>query len=292
MQSFDYHRPESLEETLGLLGELGDDALPVAGATDVWVGIHAGKFAPRALISLRGVSALGGLAPGEDGGLALGATTPHGVVEDSAWVAEHFPALHRACSSVGSRQVRNVGTVGGNLCNAAPSADSAVPLLLYDAVCEIAGPAGRREVALESFFTGPGKTVLEHGELLVGVRLPAPPPRTWADYWKLTRRKGMELPILGVGARVSLAEDGRTVRTARIALGVAGPTPARARRAEAALEGKPLTAEAVRGAAEVASDDARVRDSWRGKAWYRREMVRVLVPRVLERAGAPVEGSG
>jgi carbon-monoxide dehydrogenase medium subunit len=285
MAQLEYYRPETLDKALALLDELGEQAVPVAGATDVWVNLRAKKIAPRALVSLRGLAGLAGLRP-DGSSLAVGATTPHGVVEDSAWMAEHFPALHRACSAVGSRQVRNVGTVGGNLCNAAPSADSAVPLLLYDARCVIRSSAGLREVAVADFFRGPGRNALRPGELLTEIRVPLPGPRTFSGYWKHTRRKAMELPLLGVGALVSLAEDGETVVKARIALGVAGPVPLRIAEAEASLEGRRLTAEAVRDAAGIAAEKAQVRDSWRSKAWYRREMIRVLIPRVLTEAGA------
>ena len=285
MARFEYYRPETLGNALALLDDLGEAAVPVAGATDVWVNLREKKIAPKALVSLRGVPELAFLRH-EGPALVIGAATPHAAVEDSEWVASRFPALHRACSSVGSRQVRNVGTVGGNLCNAAPSADSAVPLLLYDAVCIVRGPLVVREVPIAEFFQGPGKTALERAELLTEIRLPPPAPRTHAGYWKHTRRKAMELPLLGVGALVSLADDGRTVAQARIALGVAAPVPVRSRRAEAALAGQPLSREAVRAAAEIAAEDAQVRDSWRGRAWYRREMIRVLIPRVLEEAGA------
>ncbi len=289
MHTFEYCRPASLAEALRLLAER-EGAVPVAGATDVWVAAKAGKIAPSMLISLRGIERLRGIRPDGDG-VHLGATTPHAEVEDSAMLEARYRALHRACSGVGSRQIRNVGTVGGNLCNAAPSADSAVPLLLYDAVCEVEGPRGKRSIPVEQFFLAPGRNALGRGELLTGIRLPAPPDRTHADYWKLTRRKAVELPILGVGVRVSLGPGGE-VREARIALGVAGPTPIRVRKAESVLVGKPLTRERVAEAAEVAAGEARVRDSWRGKAWYRRQMIRVLVPRVLERAGALRSGEG
>lgn len=283
MYAFEYLRPETVDEALALLAGR-EGAVPVAGATDVWVGLRAGKLSALALVSLRRISGLAGIRE-EAGAIVLGAATTHAAVEDSALVAERLPALHRACSAVGSRQVRNVGTVGGNLCNAAPSADSAVPLLLYDAVCVARGPGGERAIPVAEFFLAPGTNALAPGELLTEIRVPAPPERTHSDYWKLTRRKAVELPILGVGVRVSLDGSG-VIRQARVALGVAGPTPLRARSAEAALEGRPLTRESVAEAAEAAAQDAQVRDSWRGKAWYRRQMIRVLVPRVLERAGA------
>ncbi len=285
MARFAYHRPTTLSEALGMLADLGPGAVPVAGATDVWVNLRAGKIAPQALVSLRGVRELAGLHPSEHG-LLIGACTPHADVEDSAWVAERLPALHQACSQVGSRQIRNVGTVGGNLCNAAPSADSAVALLLYDAECRIQGPEGHRSVPLAEFFAGPGSTVLGPGELLVEIRVPVPEGgRTFSGYRKLTRRKAMELPILGVGARVTVDESG-VVTAARIALGVAGPTPCRAPEAERILEGERLGPEVVRAATDKGAHKARVCDSRRGEAGYRREMIRVLIPRILEEAGA------
>lgn len=283
MTSFQYFRPESLGEAVALLAER-EGRLPVAGATDVWVGLQAKKLTPSALVALGRIPELKGLRE-DGGGLILGATVTHGEIEDSTAVWTRFPALHRACSSVGSRQVRNVGTVGGNLCNAAPSADSAVPLLLYDAVCVVRGTKGVRPIPVEEFFLGPGRNALAPGELLTEIRVPALQGPTYGDYWKLTRRKAVELPILGVGARVTLDGEG-SVRLARIALGVAGPTPVRVREAEALLEGRPLTRESAEAAADAAAGSAQVRDSWRGKAWYRREMIRVLIPRVLERAGA------
>lgn len=291
MHAFEYLRPETVDEALALLAAR-EGAVPVAGATDVWVGIQAKKIAPSALVSLRRIPGLAGIRE-EGGAVTLGAATTHAAVEDSVLVWERLPALHRACSAVGSRQVRNVGTLGGNLCNAAPSADSAVPLLLYDAVCVARGPKGERGIPVAEFFLAPGRNALAPGEILAEIRVPAPTPtplgRTYADYWKLTRRKAVELPILGVGVRVSLDGAG-VVRQARVALGVAGPTPLRARTAEAALEGRPLTRESAAEAAEAAAQEAQVRDSWRGKAWYRRQMIRVLVPRVLERAGALPSG--
>lgn len=302
--ALDYLRPTSLAEAISLLSSV-EGAQPVAGATDVWVGIRSKKHAPKALVSLKRIPNLRFILPDRDldayegrgegvsgtSGVLLGAATTHGDVEDSAWMKSFFPAVHQACSGVGSRQVRNVATVGGNICNAAPCADSAVGLLLYDAQLVLVGPQGERELPLSEFFVGPGETRLGPAEILKEIKVPAPGPRTFAYYWKHTRRKGVELPLLGVGARLTLAEDG-TITCARISLGVCAPMPARSVEAEKVLEGKKLTAELAQEAGEVAARNALVRDTWRGRAWYRREMVRVLVPRVIGLSGALDAASG
>lgn len=285
MPHFDYHRPETMDRALELLAELGEGALPVAGATDVWVNLRLKKIAPKALVSLRGLSELCGLKK-IDGFLEIGAATPHAVLEDSPEVAALYPALHQAASAVGSRQVRNVGTIGGNLCNAAPSADTAVPLFLYDAVLVLRSASGERTVTPAEFFVSPGKTSLRTGEILTAIRLPDPEPGTFSGYIKHTRRKAMELPLLGVGVLVTLSPGGKTVQKARVALGVAGPVPMRAAKAEEALMGTGLTAETAVQAARLAAGEAKVRDSWRAKAWYRRRMIEVLMPRILSEAGA------
>ena len=285
MSRLEYHRPTSVGEALGLLGRLGPTAVVAAGATDVWVNLRLKKIKPGAVVSLRNIPELNYLSV-EGDTLRLGAATPHSVVEDSEWIGEKFPALRQACASVGSRQVRNVGTVGGNLCNAAPSADTAVALLLYDASLEIAGPHGTRTLPVAEFFRGPGVSALGPGELLTGISLKAPAGKSWSGYIKHTRRKAMELPLLGVGALVTLGADGQTVTSARFALGVAAPTPMRALAAEEFLTGKKFTPEIVAEAASVAAGEARVRDSWRARGWYRQDMIKVLIPRVFTDAGA------
>ncbi|MHB9115787.1 MAG: FAD binding domain-containing protein [Thermoleophilia bacterium] len=286
--TFDYLRPANLAEAVNMLAEAGDQARVLAGATDLWVDLRAGKIAPKAIVSLKGLGELRGLRPErpDGGGVTLGALTPHAWVEDSDWAAAHMPAVQQACSGVGSRQVRNVGTVGGNICNAAPCADSATALLLFDAALRLEGPEGTRDLRLADFFVGPKQTRLLPGEILTEVKVADPGPRTFSRYIKHTRRKGVELAMMSVGVRLTLAEDLRTVRKARIALGICAPTPTCSARAESVLEGRPLTPENVCAAAEAAADDSLVRDTWRGRAWYRREMIRVLIPRAVEESGA------
>lgn len=303
MTMFEFFSPGSVEDAVTILARWSEAAMPVAGATDLWVNIKSGKAQPQALVSLRGISALRGLAYEGDGAIAgganggggavaargaltIGAATPHADIEDSAWVAEHFAGLQQACAGLGSRQVRNVGTLGGNICNAAPCADSATGLMLFDASVVLTGPDGVREMTLADFFIGPGQTRRGPAEILTQIRVADPGPHTYSGYQKHTRRKGVELAMMSVGVRITLADDGVTVAKARISLGVCAPTPTCSADGEAYLEGRPLTRENAVRAAELAAAESRVRDSWRGKAWYRREMIRVLVPRVIEQSGA------
>jgi len=303
----EFYSPGSVEDAVGMLARWSETAMPVAGATDMWVNMKSGKVRPQALVSLRGIGALRGIAyegggtvagaidAGAGGGggvvaargaLAIGAATPHADIEDSAWVAAHFAGLQQACAGLGSRQVRNVGTLGGNICNAAPCADSATGLMLFDASVVLAGPEGVREMPLADFFIGPGQTRRGPAEILTQIRIADPGPNTYSGYQKHTRRKGVELAMMSVGVRITLADDGVTVAKARISLGVCAPTPMCSADGEAYLEGRPLTRENAVRAAELAATESRVRDSWRGRAWYRREMIRVLVPRVIEQSGA------
>jgi aerobic carbon-monoxide dehydrogenase medium subunit len=210
------------------------------------------------------------------------------MLELSPLIRRDFPVLADAVTQIGSVQIRNVATLGGNIVNAVPSADGAIPLITLGAQVRIRGPKGERSMELEDFFIGPGQTLLEPGEILMEFIIPKAPPRTGAAYCKHTRRAAMELPLLGVAVMLSLGEDAITCSQARIGLGVHAPTPMRAKNAERLLEGNPLSEEALQKAGKTASEECRARDSIRGEAWYRREMVEVLVPRMarvaMERA--------
>jgi len=201
-------------------------------------------------------------------------------LELSAVIRKHFPILTDAVGNIGSVQIRNVATIGGNIVNAVPSADGATPLIALGAKIRLAGPKGERTMVLEDFFTGPGQTVLRQGEILREFIVPRLPPRTGGAYWKHMRRAAMELPILGVSVLLSLAEDMQTCEEARIGLGVMAPTPMRAKKAEAVLRGKKLSADILEEAGKVAASESKPRDTARGEAWYRREMVEVLIPRL------------
>ncbi len=289
MRKFTYLIPRSLDEAISLHESHQGRARYIAGGTDILVKIKERKESPDYLISLKHI--LGQDRPllnRDTGELYIGSFVTHRSIETSKLIQSTYPILHDAVRNIGSVQVRNIATIGGNLVNAVPSADGAIPLIVLDAQAKIYGAKGLRSLELIHFFLGPGQSVLEKGEILTELAVPPLLPRTGSAYIKFGRRKAMELPLLGVGVLLSFAEDFETCVKARIALGVAAPTPIRVFGAEKYLEGKPINPGTLAEAGKIASEEARVRDSIRGVAWYRREMVAVLVRRMglkcLERA--------
>ena len=285
MRKFTYLAPKSLDEAVSLHESYGERAKYIAGGTDVLVKIKEGKLAPDYLISLKGI--LDQDRPylnHETGELFIGAFLTHSAIERSSVVRLNYPILHDAVKNIGSVQIRNVATIGGNLVNAVPSADGAIPLIAMDGKAHIYGAKGRRKAELRRFFLGPGQCDLERGEILLEIVIPPPLPRTGGAYIKHGRREAMELPMLGVGTQLSLEEDMVTCARARICLGVAAPTPLRCLEAENYLVGKSVDEASLAEAGRLAAEESRVRDSIRGLAWYRREMVGVLVKRMGTKA--------
>ena len=294
MRPFTYLTPKTLDEAISLHQSHGERAKYIAGGTDVLVKIKEGKLMPDYLISLKHI--IGQDRPffnPETGELYIGAFCTHRSIEQSPLVKHHYPILHDAVKNIGSMQIRNVATIGGNLVNAVPSADGAIPLIALDGRANIYGPKGQRAIDLGRFFLGPGQCDLEAGEILTEIVIPPLLPRTGSAYVKHGRREAMELPMLGVGVLLSLKEDMVTCARARVCLGVAAPTPFRALQAEKHLEGRPADEGHLAEAGQIAARESKVRDSIRGVAWYRREMVAVLVKRMglkaLERANGKSE---
>jgi len=302
---YDYHKPGTIEEAVGLMATL-DGAQYIAGGTDVMVLIRQKKLKPKNLISVRNIKGLAYIDTAN--GLKFGAATTHSDIDSHDVIKRKYSALTDATSNLGSLQIRNVATVAGNICNAAPSADTACPLLVLDASVSIIGPKGDRNVAIDDFFRGPGKTVLEPGELVKEFVIPAFGENTASAYIKHTRRQAMDLPILGVAARITISmksgsearckdmfctidsianilsklkDEGLTIEDARIAMGVVAPRPIRAKKAEAALKGKIVSPELFAEIGNIAASEAQPRDSIRGEAWYRSEMIKVLAKRAL-----------
>jgi carbon-monoxide dehydrogenase medium subunit len=301
--TFDYLKPQTLQEALHLLDQHGEKSKLVAGGTDVMVMIKKGNLSPEVVVSLRGISGLDHLLC-ENGALRIGAMVTHRAVEKSERIRKEYSALSDAVDVLGTVQVRNVATIAGNICTAAPSGDTAPPLLVLGARVKLLSPEGQRTIPLEEFFKGPGETVVKDGEILTELVVPKPLPHTGSAYWKHKRRGALDLPMLGVSVLLSLNKDriscGELLRArspvssifhalekddlvcneVRIALGVAGPTPMRAFKAESLLRGRKISDGLLDEVAETASEEARPRDSIRGEAWYRKEMVKVFVKRM------------
>lgn len=294
MRRFDYLIPRSLDEAISMVESYGERAKYIAGGTDLLVKIKEGKLRPDYLVSLKKIPGLDELnwQGTPEAETRIGALVTHRQLELSPVTRWHYPIIHDAVSNIGSVQIRNVATIGGNLANAVPSADGAIPLVALDARVRIQGPKGSREMELLHFFLGPGQTVLERGEVLTEIILPPKSPRTGGAYMKFGRREAMELPIVGVGVVLELEEEGERCKKAAIALGVAAPTPMRAHQAEKFLEGKEINEKVLDEAGRIASEESKVRDSVRGAAWYRREMVRVLVKRMGLKALERIKQAG
>ncbi len=272
----EYHRPHSLGEALELKAAV-PGARVIAGGTDLMVRLRSRELAPPALISLRRIPDLAGVRE-EQGGARIGAATTFTDLLADPIVARDYPVLAQAAGRVGSRQIRNAGTVGGNLANASPCADSAPPLLALGARVRLERSGGSRELPLEDFFLGPGAAALEADEILTAVLLPPPEPGARAVFLKKGRVK-MDLAVASVA--VLLVVEGDTCRRARVTAGSVGPVPLRLREVEALLEGAVPTPERVAEAAEVAMRSVTPITDVRGAADYRRRIVGVFLKRAL-----------
>ena len=292
LKTLEYFAPKSLPEALSLLQERGEEGRALAGGTDLVVQVkEGGKIpTPSYLVSLRRLPELRGIDFSERDGLRIGATVTMTEAAESAPLRERYRALADGAENVGSIQTMNMATIGGNVCNAAPSADTAPPLLTFEAVAVIAGPKGERDVPIEEFWLGPNQTALQQGELLRELRLPAPPANTGGVYVRQTPRKQMDIAVVGVAVLLTLGQGDRIER-ARIALAAVAPTPIRARKAEAALEGKAVSEALFAEAAETATTEASPIGDVRGSAEFRRHLVRVTTERCLREAAQRARAS-
>lgn len=277
---FAYHRPATVEEACRILaGEPG--AAVLAGGTDLMVHLRQpwrGQR-PPAVVNVKRIPGLDAIAVA-DGAIRLGALASLTALIEHPVIRAEYPVLPATARYMGSPAIRNLATVGGNLCNASPAADLPPVLLALDAEAGIAGPGWARRLPLERFFRGPGQTVLLPGELLVWVEFPRRRPPWPIRYERLDVRRAMDIAI--AGAALAVCRDRPGVRDARVALCAVAPTPIRVREAEAVLATEGLTDAAIAQAAELASAAARPISDVRAAAAYRREMVGVLVRRGLE----------
>jgi CO/xanthine dehydrogenase FAD-binding subunit len=283
LPKFDYLEPNTIDEALSMLSQYKGRAKVMAGGTDILPKLKRREIkAPEYIIALKGIPDLDYIKYDEVEGLSLGALTTIHAVEISPIVRERFGVLFQAAESMASAQVRNRGTVAGNLCNAVPSADTAPALFTLEASLKLISPNGKRTVNVQDFFTGPNKTVLTDEEILQEIHVPNLPPNSRGRYLKLTPRRSMDLAVVGVAA-VVVAED-RICNDIRTALGAVAPTPIRARRAENIIKGQKLSDEVIERAARIAAEECHPISDHRASAEYRCNMVEVLTKQAIQQA--------
>jgi CO/xanthine dehydrogenase FAD-binding subunit len=278
-------QPTTLEEAGAIVKDKGPGGRFLAGGTDLLIAVKEKGFSPSYVVDLKRIPGLAGISEASDGSVTIGALTTMREVEISPIVLKKYPFLAQSAAEVGSIQIRNRATIGGNMANATPSADVAPALLALDAQVKIAGSNGERTIDLEQLFQGPGKTSMAPEEILTTIIIPPVSPALVGEYIKFSPREMMDLAYIGVAVALTL-NGGNKCQKVRIALGAVSPTPMRARRAEALLENQILTeALAEKAGAEAAAESKPISDV-RSSAEYRREMVRVNTKRALLNAAA------
>lgn len=282
MRKFEFIQPVTAAEAIALLATHGPRASLLAGGTDLLVEIKEGVRAPDVIIDAKKIPGLRELTFSPSDGLRFGALVTVREIETHDSVRAHYRGLWQAVREVGSIQIRNRATAAGNICRASPSADTIPPLIADGASLHILGASGERVVALEDFFTGPGRTVLGAQEIVTAISVPPPRPGTGKCYIKHGRRKAMELATVGVA--VSLVMSAGACTSLRIALGAVSPTPIRARKAEAVLEGKAPDEASIAACGAVAASETSPISNVRGSADYRRKMVDELTQRAIRSA--------
>ncbi|MFB3884831.1 MAG: xanthine dehydrogenase family protein subunit M [Thermodesulfobacteriota bacterium] len=271
---FNYLEPRTVEEAVRLLIQYQGTAKVIAGGTDLLNQIRMKMVKPEYILDISYIPGLDYIKYNGDGRLSIGALTTIRSLERSAEIREHHPVISEAASLIGSMAIRNVGTIGGNLCHASPSAETAPSLIGLGARVKLTGPHGERMVALERFFTGPGQTVLQTGELMAEIEVPALPPKTRGLYLKHTTRGTVNPAIVGVASIVTM--DGKRCKEIKLVLGAVAPTPIRAKKAEEILRGKEIDDLLIEKAARAASEESSPISDVRASADYRKEMVKVF----------------
>lgn len=284
MQEFEYVAPRTLDEAIRLMAENGIRAKALAGGSDVLVQLRGGRYEIDRLVDVKKVPELNQLDCSQSDGLTLGAAVPCYRVYEDETVRKLYPGLVDSASLIGSIQIQGRASVGGNLCNAAPSGDAIPALLVLDASCNVAGPNGNRTIPVSEFCTAPGRNSLQDGELLVNIQLPAPKPNSGAHFLRFIPRNEMDIAIVGVGASVVLDESKQRILSAKIALGAVAPTPVLAKEAGDLLAGKPANEASIEEAAEAAKAAARPISDMRGTVEQRIHLVGVLTKRALREA--------
>ena len=271
---FEYYEPKTLSEAVELLNKLGPEAKILAGGTDLIVLMKQRVIEPRYIVNIKKIKELNFI---EDRGdhLAIGAATKLRTIEKNSIVKEKFTALYEAVKAMAGVQIRNMGTIGGNLCNASPAADTAPPLMVFDAELKIVGPGYEKIIPITQFFKGPKKTILNYNEILAEIKIPYQSPNTGSAFIKISRT-AMDLAKVNVAVALRVDEDDR-ITWIRVALGSVAPTPVRAKTVEEALIDKKFSEDIVGEAAKLVVNDISPITDIRSTAEYRREVSKVIV---------------
>jgi carbon-monoxide dehydrogenase medium subunit len=277
-----FEAPRRVEEAVALLAKHGAAARVLAGGTDLLAQMKSGARRPAVIVDLKRIDELMQVRESK-GGLVIGAAAPAALVREHPALRRGFPGLAEAVALIGSEQIQGRASLGGNLCNASPAADTTPALLVNEAVVEIAGPNGRRTAPVAAVCTAPGRTSLGPGEFVLSIALAAPAPRSADAYLRLIPRSEMDIAVVGAAVRVAFAADG-TCSAARVALGAVAPTAIRVPEAEVALAGTRLDAAALARMVEAVRAAAKPIDDKRGAIAYRRQVIGVLARRAAEKA--------
>ena len=274
----------SVEDAIRLMQE-HPEAQIIAGGSDVLVQIREGKRAGAELVSIYGIDGMRGVSYDGEGAIRIGSLTSFSHIAADPIIRGKIPVLGEAVSLVGGPQIRNIGTIGGNTCNGVTSADSASTLFAWDAIVELTGPEGVRRVPIQEFYIKAGKVDLKPAELQTAILIPKRAYEGYfGNYIKYAMREAMDIANLGCSVNVSLSEDKKTIRDARIAYGVAGPIPTRAPSAEAAAKGRETTRETVEAFAQAVLEDIHPRDSWRAAKAFREHIAVEMAKRALTKS--------
>ncbi len=280
---FEYLEAKTVEEACSALLKFEGLAKPIAGGTDLLIAMKNRAAGPQYVVNLKGIPDLDYIIP-DDGCLRIGALANLDSIGSSPICQEKFPTLAKTAHLIGTPQIRNVATIGGNLCNAAPSADTAPLLIGLGAQAKVRGVEGERSSDLEDFFVGPGQSILKADEILTEIQVPNPSPHTRAVYLKLPARTAVDIAVVGVAAVIRLDDDKAEIIDAKIVLGAVAPVPMRAHKAESMLRGKPIQDELITRVAQTAAEEAQPISDIRGSASYRKEIVEVLTNRAIRQA--------
>jgi len=279
LQAINYEAPSTIDQAVGLLKAHGEKARPFCGGTDLLIQMRAGVRTPDYVVDVKNIKEMRNISFDAKTGLRLGAAVSCIEIHESEVMRRNYPGLTEAAHLIGSLQIQNRASVGGNLCNGSPAADSTPALIAIGARARLVGPNGAREVPVENFVLSPGRTVIQPGELLVELLAAAPAPHTSDAYLRLIPRNEMDIAIVGVGSSVTL--DGDKVTAARIGLGAVAATPLLGAKAAESLIGKKLDDAALDAAARLTSEQASPIDDMRGTVEYRKHITGVLTRRTL-----------